>query len=355
MTIVIDKNSELKVLAKAIFAGVATPEDMGKVAVAEVIAIKSDTSEPRRAFIPIEKVTKGAKGEGERVRRFVASSERPDRGGDVVRVAGWDLKDFRANPIALWCHLSRDLPLGTVVEMTKAPKEDPPCLYEAIEFAAGERYPFADQVLGFIDDKIIRGVSVGFIPLKGGVYYPQTQEERDTIGLGPWGVEYRKQSQLELSVCNIPMQADSLSTKAQIEKAIGDLVRAKKLTETEGKALIDAAAEPVVFAVTAPAQASKAEDPAPVAKDEDTDAARMVALLERFADREERLFAALDKTLAANTDLRTRIEALERNLAATKTKAIDAPAAPVTQASTDPTSRMSASGAFFERVFARLN
>jgi hypothetical protein len=34
--------------------------------------------------------------------RFVASSEKVARDGDIIRAKGWDLKAFRANPVVLW-------------------------------------------------------------------------------------------------------------------------------------------------------------------------------------------------------------------------------------------------------------
>ena len=37
---------------------------------------------------------------------FVLSDETPDRMGDVIMADGWDLTDFRKNPIALFGHQS---------------------------------------------------------------------------------------------------------------------------------------------------------------------------------------------------------------------------------------------------------
>lgn len=326
-TTIIDKQSELKTLAKAIFGGVVCEDDLAKVDPKEVIAIKSDTSEPRRRFEVFEKAMKG---DGDRVRRFVASTERADRTGDIVRVKGWDFTDFKKNPMAVWCHNTRDLPLGTVGLFEKATKEDPPKLYESIDFHTAELNPFADQVMRLQDAGGLRAVSVSFLPLPGGVRIPQTPEERDAMGLGPWGVEYTKQAQLELSVCVVPAHPDALATKALVEKALGDMVQRKELTAAQAKQLLEATEEPKVFAV---AHAGESGDDAPGHGDEG--AAKTSPIdesTERLVGALEKAVTALEATVESNVALRTRMDALERQIGdLIKTKADGSPVAPVKQ------------------------
>jgi hypothetical protein len=307
LTTVIDKQSELRTLARAIFAGVATQEDLARVKAEEVYAIKSDTSEPRRS---LHVFGKAEKGKGERTRRFIASTERVDRQGDIIRVKGWDLSDFKQNPVALWCHMSRDLPLGLVSEFVKDTKADTPALVESIDFHEPDLYPFADQVLRFIDAGGIRATSVGYIPLAGGVKYPATPEERDALGLGPWGVEYTKVSQLELSVCPVPAQADALGVK-DIEKALGDLVREKKLTAAQAKSLLEAAAEPTVFALGGIGKDGEEEHE----EDEHKPSA-----LDKTLELLNATLEAVNRTLDANSALQGRVDQLERDLADLKKK-----------------------------------
>lgn len=344
MTTIIDKQSELKTLARSIFAGIATPEDLSTADPNEVIAIKSDTSEPRRAIHVFEKVEKGT---GTRTRRFIASTERVDRQGDIIRVKGWDLADFKKNPVALWCHMSRELPLGTVTEFVKETKGDNPALIESIDFHEESLYPFADQVMRFVDARGLRAVSVGFIPLAGGVKYPATPEERDAMGLGPWGVEYTKVSQLELSVCPVPAQADALGTK-EIERAIGDLVRSKKLTPAQAKSLLDAASSPSVFAVGALPQA-------PAADATTEEPAEQPSPLERVMNSIERTLETLNRTLDENAQLRARVTELEGELATLKTKApVSTAGVPLPVTTTEPkaapTARASDPSAFYQAL-----
>src|SRR4051812_29647472 len=43
--------------------------------------------------------------------KFLLSDATPDRYGDVVEASGWDLKEFKTNPIALLNH-DPDFPIG---------------------------------------------------------------------------------------------------------------------------------------------------------------------------------------------------------------------------------------------------
>lgn len=44
------------------------------------------------------------KAVGDETYSFVASDETADRYGDIVRVAGWDLANYKRNPIVLFQH-----------------------------------------------------------------------------------------------------------------------------------------------------------------------------------------------------------------------------------------------------------
>jgi hypothetical protein len=49
-----------------------------------------------------------------RTMRFVASDESVDRYGDIIRASGWQLENFRKNPVLLFAHDSRQPPVGQV-------------------------------------------------------------------------------------------------------------------------------------------------------------------------------------------------------------------------------------------------
>src|SRR6201995_6135940 len=55
-----------------------------------------------------------AASDGLRRVRFVASDETVDRYGDIIRASGWQLDNFRKNPVLLFAHDSRQPPVGQV-------------------------------------------------------------------------------------------------------------------------------------------------------------------------------------------------------------------------------------------------
>ena len=50
--------------------------------------------------------------DGSRRVRFVFSDGSVDRMGDTIAADGWDLADFKRNPVALWAHDSSEPPIG---------------------------------------------------------------------------------------------------------------------------------------------------------------------------------------------------------------------------------------------------
>src|SRR6185503_19793407 len=56
-------------------------------------------------------------GESARTMRFVASDESVDRSGDIIRASGWQLDNFRKNPVFLWAHKSSEPPIGKVTSI----------------------------------------------------------------------------------------------------------------------------------------------------------------------------------------------------------------------------------------------
>jgi len=89
---------------------------------------------------------------------FVISDESVDRQGEVIKQAGWDFENFKANPVILFGHDSYDLPIGKAVDIyTEGDKT-----YAVIEFAA-EIYDKAMIIWNMVKTGILRTVSVGFI------------------------------------------------------------------------------------------------------------------------------------------------------------------------------------------------
>jgi HK97 family phage prohead protease len=132
---------------------------------------------------------------------YVASDESVDRYGDVIRVSGWDLKNYRKNPIVLFAH-QKDNPVGTAqrvwVEGTK--------LMVKIKLAEEGTSPFIDTLRKLMEQKIVRAVSVGFMPTVQPNYIRDAKNDMIT------GIEYVGQELLENSLVTVPANPAALST-----------------------------------------------------------------------------------------------------------------------------------------------
>lgn len=219
----------LREIAQRIQFGVASDEEIEQIKLEDIYAIKTD-----QEAVFIRSVVKAPADAGKRRKRYVANEESVDRMGDIIRQAGWDHRDFKKNPIALWAHNDRGFPIGTVDDI-EISSQKTPRLLETIEYLPPEVSEEADQVWRLVDAGVIKGVSVGFRPVKTKI--PKNEEERKALGLGPIGVLYEKQAQLELSNCSIPCHQNALATRSLVTKALGELVDAKKISKSEAAEL----------------------------------------------------------------------------------------------------------------------
>jgi len=160
----------------------------------------------------------------ERTVEHVASNFGQDRLGDRIDPRGWDLKAFKANPQLLWGHRDHEPPIGRVVRATKT-KGEAGALETVSKFHSPEKYGFADIVFRMVIDGDLPAVSVGFMPQQ--VERPKNEDEAKAMGVGRWGVLYRKQELLELSVVTVPALSTAL---------------AKSITKWEQSGKVDASA-----------------------------------------------------------------------------------------------------------------
>ena len=89
------------------------------------------------------------------------SDETVDRYGDVIAADGWDLTDFKKNPIALFGHRSR-LSNRHVGKLRVDGKE----LRGHLKMAPEGTSARIDEIRKLIDAGILRAVSVGFSPIE---------------------------------------------------------------------------------------------------------------------------------------------------------------------------------------------
>lgn len=129
--------------------------------------------------------------------RFVFSDATVDHAGDSIDPKGWDLGIFNRNPVALWAHMSWDPPIGTASNVGVLAGK----LAGDIEFADADTYPFADTIYRLVKGKFLRATSVGFLPKEWAF-----SSDKDR----PYGIDFKKQTLLEISVCPVPCNPSAL-------------------------------------------------------------------------------------------------------------------------------------------------
>lgn len=121
----------------------------------------------------------------------VASTNSIDRHGEVVDNNGWELRAFKKNPVILWAHDHSEPAIGvskkTWVEGTgkKAKLMITPVLHDVTDKAKA--------IKQLVEMGVINSLSVGFKPLES-----------------PDGVTFTKNELLEVSMVNVPANADAM-------------------------------------------------------------------------------------------------------------------------------------------------
>ena len=117
------------------------------------------------------------------------SGIKTDRYGDTINPEGWDIKNFKKNPVLLWAH---DHKTPTIGKATKVWVEGKSLMMKGI-FAPTE---FAQELKLLAENGFLKAFSVGF----KAVDYKFNEN----------GIDFLKQELLEVSFVNVPAYADAL-------------------------------------------------------------------------------------------------------------------------------------------------
>ncbi len=128
---------------------------------------------------------------------FVASTGVVDAHDEVVDQGTWHLDDYLKNPVVLFAHQSRELPIGQSIDVGILDGK----LQARILFATGEMNPKAEQVFQLVKAKFLRAVSVGFIPKS------YRYEMREGVEVWVWADCILK----EISVTPVPANPEALA------------------------------------------------------------------------------------------------------------------------------------------------
>ncbi len=132
---------------------------------------------------------------GEKTYKFLASTSSIDRQGDSIDQSGWELENFKMNPVGLWAHRYDELPVAKVVDIkiTKLGLE--------ADFVFADHQK-AQDVEKLVEDGVLNAVSVGFIP-----------KERN-------GNVITRAELLEISIVPVPANQDAILLSKDISETI---------------------------------------------------------------------------------------------------------------------------------------
>lgn len=126
---------------------------------------------------------------------FVASTDAVDRYGDIVIQSGWNLENYRSNPIILFNHDQAALPIGAAkrVEVKDGRLE--------VDIKFDMNDPHAANIARKAEAGFLNAVSVGFQPLKS---TPRNKLSKSDKAWAEEGTIFHSAELLEISVVTVP-------------------------------------------------------------------------------------------------------------------------------------------------------
>lgn len=134
---------------------------------------------------------------------FVLSDATVDRYGDSIVAKGWDLASFERNPIALFGH-SHDYPIGRWSDL----RVEGGKLIGRLNLAARGTSARIDELIGLVEQGILRAVSVGFVAKKAEPIDPSKPYA---------GQRYLEQELLETSLVSVPANPAALAVAKSMQ------------------------------------------------------------------------------------------------------------------------------------------
>lgn len=129
---------------------------------------------------------------------FVISTGDLDRGNDKINPDGWDLDNYRKNPVVLWAHNSWSQP--PIAKSLREWVEDGKLKSEAL-FMPKELSSFSHMIGQMYQKGFMKAVSVGFMAKKW-----TWSKDKDR----PLGIDFEKQELLEYSAVPVPANPEAL-------------------------------------------------------------------------------------------------------------------------------------------------
>lgn len=166
-------------------------------------------ADPSDVLLTKEVVSAVVKNSADMKKREVSiifSTDAVDRDGDVIRQRGIDFAAFRDNPVVLFAHNSRDLPIARSMKVFQT--ENRTRSVSIDRFTERDLNPLGDTIFRMLthETPFLNASSIGFRPVK---YAAREipEEEKDQFF---YPLEFSKIEKLEHSIVPVPANAEAL-------------------------------------------------------------------------------------------------------------------------------------------------
>lgn len=158
-----------------------------------------------------------------------------DRDGEVLISQGMDASEYEKNPVVFYNH-DYAQPIGKISDIRRGDGKIDATIQFAQRPEGFEGSYFPEFVESLVEQGIVKGISVGFVPLEGGTRRASSKDQSD------YGDEvktvFSKWKLLEVSVAPLPANGDALVQS--VRKGLCDVQEAKRwLGIPEGRQFIE--------------------------------------------------------------------------------------------------------------------
>lgn len=178
-------------------------------------AVRDGKKEDLGAQVSHGKASIAGINDQERTIPYVISTPTLDRHGDILYPMGCQFENYLNNPVVLFAHRSRELPIGKGLNPTK----DETCVQLIKKFMTKEENPLADNIYRLVKGGWMNACSVGFVPVEW-----EWADIRDETR-GFWDIDYLKWELTESSPCPVPANPDALAGAKSAGEDLEPLVK----------------------------------------------------------------------------------------------------------------------------------
>lgn len=143
-----------------------------------------------------------------RIYPYKITDETVDRYGDIVVAAGGDLKNYKKNPVVQFAHNYDEPPVGVSIKTWYDNETNCVMAWALFYDDRVDKTGRSDLIYRFVKSNGMRACSIGFVPVE--TWRPKNDEEKESSGLGAYGVKFNKWEMLEFSPCPVPANPSAL-------------------------------------------------------------------------------------------------------------------------------------------------